>query len=90
MTVHDQYLVCGNSDGTIRFYDFHFKVVAWFEDILHLSTIKSISFSRTDPKPATDLDNDVDKVFKCSDFLVTDDSALVCMLQSTIFEEIDP
>ena len=82
--------MCGNSDGTIRFYDFHFKVVAWFEE-LNLSTIKSISFSKTEPKPATtDFDNDVDKVFKCSDFLVTDDSALVCMLQSTIFEEIEP
>ena len=80
MTVHDQYLVCGNSDGTIRFYDFHFKVVAWFEDLM-LSTIKSISFSKTEPKPATnDLDNEVEKVFKCSDYLVTDDSALVCML----------
>lgn len=79
MTVHDEYLVCGNSDGTIRFYDFHFKVVAWFED-LNLSTIKSLSFSRTDPKPATDLIDEVNKAFKCSDFLVTDDSALVCML----------
>jgi len=54
--------------------------VAWFED-LKLSTIKSISFSKTEPRPAiTDFDDDVDKVFKCSDFLVADDSALVCML----------
>jgi WD40 repeat protein len=89
MTVHDEYLVCGNSDGTIRFYDFHFKVVAWFED-LNLSTIKSISFSKTDPKPATDLVDDLNKAFKCSDFLVTDDSALVCMLYSRLFEEIEP
>ena len=79
-TVHDQYLVCGNSDGTIRFYDFYFKVVAWFED-LHFSTIKSISFSKTEPRLATnDISDDVDKVFKCSDFLVADESALVCML----------
>jgi hypothetical protein len=90
MTIHDQYLVCGNSDGTIKFYDFHFKIVAWFED-LKLSTIKSISFSKTEPRLATtDFDDEVDKVFKCSDFLVADDSALVCMLQSTIFEEIEP
>ena len=27
--------------------------------------------------------------FACSDFLVTDNSALVCMLQSSIFEEIE-
>jgi cilia- and flagella-associated protein 251 len=51
MTVHDQYLVCGNSDGTIRFYDFAFKVVSWFEE-LNLSKVKSISFSRTEPKAA--------------------------------------
>jgi len=54
MTVHDEYLVCGNADGTIRFYDFHFKVVAWFEE-LNFSTIKGISFSKTEPKPSTDL-----------------------------------
>lgn len=101
MTVHDQFLVCGNSDGTIRFYDFAFKVVAWFEE-LNLSTVKSISFSRTDPKPANTMGQEyqqtdengevVDKSsgFACSDFLVTDDSALVCMLQSSIFEEIEP
>ena len=91
MTVHDQFLVCGNSDGTIRFYDFAFKVVAWFEE-LNLSTVKSISFSRTDPKPANTMGNDYQQTdengevinkasgFACADFLVTDDSALVCML----------
>lgn len=101
MTVHEQYLVCGNSDGTIRFYDFAFKVVAWFEE-LNLSTVKSISFSRTDPKPANTNGNDYQQTdengevinkasgFACADFLVTDDSALVCMLQSSIFEEIEP
>jgi WD40 repeat protein len=83
MTVHDQYLVCGNQDGTIRFYDFHFKVVAWFEE-LNLSTVKSISFSRTEPK-AVEADEEGKPAFTCSDFLVTDDSALVCMLQSSIF-----
>jgi hypothetical protein len=57
---------------------------------LNLSTIKSISFSKTDPKPATDLKDDVEEVFSCSDFLVADESALICMLKSTIFEEIDP
>lgn len=70
----------GNSDGTIRFYDFYFKVVAWFED-LYLSTIKAISFSKKEPKLAnSDFQDDVDKVFKCSDFIVADESALVCML----------
>mgnify|MGYP001573862118 CR=1 FL=1 len=50
---------------------------------MNLSTIKSISFSNSDPKPATtDFKNEGGEkdVFKCSDFLVTDDSALVVML----------
>jgi len=45
---YDRYLVVGNSDGTIRFYDFSFKVMAWFED-LGLSTVKSISFCKKAP-----------------------------------------
>jgi len=56
-TVHDKYLVCGNSDGTIRFYDFFFKIVAWFED-MYFSTIKSISFSKTEPKLASNDNQD--------------------------------
>jgi len=32
LTVDNRYLVCGNADGTIRFYDFFFKAEAWFED----------------------------------------------------------
>jgi len=89
-TVHDKYLVCGNSDGTIRFYDFCFKIVSWFED-MYFSTVKSISFSKTAPKPAS-LENpdNSGEIFKCSDFLITDENALVCMLQSNLFEEIEP
>ena len=89
-TVHDKYLVCGNDDGTIRFYDFYFKIVAWFEEI-QLSTVKSISFSQTEPKPASnEVQENTDGVFTCSDFLVADENAMICMLQSTLFEEIEP
>jgi hypothetical protein len=85
--VHDTYLACGNADGSIRFYDLNFKVVAWFED-LNLSTIKSISFSNTERKKATtdfmdeDLKDANSKVLECSDFIVADDSALICLLES--------
>lgn len=37
-----------------------------------------------------DFKGEVDSVFSCSDFLVADESALVCILQSSIFEEIEP
>jgi hypothetical protein len=44
MTVDDKYLVCGTSEGKIKFYDFKYWLVSWFED-LNLNKIKSISFS---------------------------------------------
>jgi cilia- and flagella-associated protein 251 len=91
LTTHYNYLVCGNYEGTIRFYDFNFKIVAWFEDCL-FSNVKSISFSQTEPKPCTtevQQEKD-DEIFMCSDFLVADENALICMLQSMLFEEIEP
>lgn len=51
LTIHDQYLVTGNSDGSIRFYDFSLKICAWFEN-LELQEIKSISFADHEPIPA--------------------------------------
>lgn len=53
LTTHLNYLVCGNYEGTIRFYDFNFKIVAWFEDCL-FSNVKSISFSNTEPKKCSE------------------------------------
>jgi len=46
LTVHHKYLVVGNENGTIRFYDLNFKIEAWFEDF-NLSTVKAVSFSGT-------------------------------------------
>jgi len=45
-TVLDRFLVCGCSDGAVRFFDFQFRVVAWFED-LHAGSICSISFAES-------------------------------------------
>lgn len=94
----DSYLVCGTNNGTIQFYDKYFRIVAWFED-LNFSTIKSISFSKKPAEPATQEQHDpiIDQKdptkkqeapFSCPEFLVTDDSALVCLLKSSLFEEI--
>ena len=91
LTVDNQYLVVGNSDGSIRFYDYQFKVKAWFED-LNLATVKSISFSKKTPIEANVFSDPHDQnteSFSCSDFIVADSSAFVVQLQSTIFEEID-
>ena len=79
LTVDNKYLVVGNSDGTIRFYDFTFKAEAWFEKELNLSSIKSISFSNKQPVPATQgkIPDESGSKFKCSDFIVADSSAMV-------------
>jgi hypothetical protein len=101
-TAHDKYLVVGFSDGAIRFYDFYFKIIAWFEG-LHLNSIKSISFSKTETRAASNEEPKFNKdannkekpdepqeILKCSDFIAADDKAIVVMLQSTLFEEINP
>ena len=44
MVTVGQYLVSGGADGHVRFFDFNFRVVAWFED-LDAGPISSISFA---------------------------------------------
>lgn len=91
LTIHGDYLVTGNKDGSVRFYDFDLKICAWFEN-LDLSCVKSISFADQPPVLAADPEDsdDVKDIFKCSDFIVADSSAVVCRLESRIFEELEP
>ncbi|KAF4706208.1 hypothetical protein FOZ63_014983, partial [Perkinsus olseni] len=46
LKVHQEFVVVGSADGAVRFYDFGFKIQAWFED-LSAGAIKSISFRAT-------------------------------------------
>jgi WD40 repeat protein len=95
MTVDDKYLVCGDKGGTIRFYDFKFWLVAWFEN-LNLAEIKSLSFSKK-PAIAASQNLQADRsskeelqaAFRCSEFLVADSSACVMQLRPTLFEAIN-
>jgi len=88
LVIQDDYLVVGTSDGSIRFYDFKFRVVAWFEDI-KTNEIMSISFANMEPRKSPELDYGSEDSFACPDFIVADSSALVYSLQSTLFDEID-
>lgn len=90
LMIYDRYLVCGNSNGSIRFYDQDFKVVAWFEDI-DVNQVKSISFSIDPPVPANpnaDQDGKNDTL-RCSDFIVADSSSQIVRLSAPMFEEIE-
>ena len=44
MFVHAPFVVVGGADGAVRFYDYQFRVQAWFED-LSAGPVKSISFA---------------------------------------------
>ncbi|KAF4709979.1 hypothetical protein FOZ63_022065, partial [Perkinsus olseni] len=46
LKVQQEFIVVGSADGAVRFYDFGFKIQAWFED-LSAGAIKSISFRAT-------------------------------------------
>jgi cilia- and flagella-associated protein 251 len=46
MQVHNDSVVVGCGDGAVRFYDYLFRAIAWFED-LSAGAIKSITFEKT-------------------------------------------
>jgi hypothetical protein len=85
------YLVVGTANGTIRFYDDQFKAQAWFEDLM-LSKIKSISFSNKEARSQQRMVHSDPKgtfnKFKCPDFIVADEEAMIMQLESGIFEAI--
>jgi len=98
LQVHEKArVVIGASDGAVRFYDYQFRVQAWFED-LSAGSAKSISFE----KSCDDAEGDdygaagasggvgVEDDFKCPNFLVSTGSALVVLVESRLFYELSP
>ncbi|KAL3674543.1 hypothetical protein V7S43_000491 [Phytophthora oleae] len=95
----DGYLVLGSSDGAVRFYDFDFRLVAWFED-MNAGPVTSVSFAL--PAGATTGDNnhndgtrtgvdDADsESFHVPDFIVSTASAFIVGMSSTFFGEHEP
>lgn len=86
----------GSSNGSVRFYDFQYRIRSWFEDI-DVGSITNISFSNETlqegdsirlNKEDEDLD-DNDKPFVCPDFIVVDHDAKVTLLKASLFEEIE-
>lgn len=53
--VRDQFLCLAGEDGAVRFYDMHFRLEAWFED-MEAGAITSVSFARDDPSSGARLD----------------------------------
>lgn len=92
LQVHEKaHVVIGSSDSAVRFYDYQFRVQAWFED-LNTGPVKSISFEKTNDN---DDDNEapsggvgVDEDFKCPQFLVSTGWAAVVLVSGSLFHEL--
>jgi len=97
LQVHEKArVVIGASDGAVRFYDYQFRVQAWFED-LSAGSVKSISFEKSnddgeegDLAPGGSSGVGVEDDFKCPNFLVSTGSALVVLVESRLFYELSP
>ena len=76
------YIVVGSDDGAVRFYDFQFRLHAWFED-LDAGPITSVSFANMPPPPPLDQGG-----FTVADFIVGTSKALVVGVDPLCFNEL--
>ncbi|CAM9670144.1 unnamed protein product, partial [Chrysoparadoxa australica] len=84
----DSYVVLAGEDGAVRFYDFKFRLEAWFEDI-DAGPITSLSFTSYLP-PADPAQRGQLSSFRAPDFVVGTGNALIIGMQSSAFELLDP
>ncbi|KAL1528602.1 hypothetical protein AB1Y20_009940 [Prymnesium parvum] len=80
------YLVSGGADGHVRFFDFNFRVVAWFED-LEAGPISSISFAH---QPSALKTHTVDSELSCPDFIIGTANALIVACSASLFDQLEP
>lgn len=101
----DGYLILGSSDGAVRFYDFDFRLVAWFED-MNAGPVTSVSFASSSGDPQTtgrrtnamgkltgrndNEDGQDDEFFQVPDFIVGTSSAFIVGMNATLFAEHEP
>ncbi|KAH9123553.1 hypothetical protein AeMF1_005476 [Aphanomyces euteiches] len=83
LTDMDGYLVMGCADGAVRFYDFDFRLVAWFEDLC-AGPVQSVSFANVDMSPEVDDDS-----FRVPEFIVATSHAFILGITPSIHEEYD-
>ena len=78
------YIAVASKDGAVRFYDFHLRLEAWFED-LSAGPLSSLSFSDQELPEGIDLNH-----FWVPDFVVGTTDALVVGVEALLFQEIRP
>ena len=83
-------LVIGATNGHVRFYDYQFRIVAWFEND-KIGEVTSISlchkkkqYRAIDQKQAGSTN---DHYFDCPDFIVVDKNAKIVEMKAAMFNE---
>lgn len=80
LEIHNNYIVTGGADGCVKFFDFEFRLIAWFEEI-KAGPITSISFANTT--------NPLNKEqFSCQPFIVATSNAAVLRLTDAVYHAI--
>lgn len=94
LTDMDGYLVLGSSDGAVRFYDFDFRLVAWFED-MNAGPVLSVSFAsggggagQSQQRPTSASDGE--SSFQVPEFVVATSSAFIVGMNASLFGEHEP
>lgn len=98
LKIQGPYLVVGASNGSIRFYDFQYRIISWFEDI-DIVSITSISFANDGHNDHSESmkyaitgmekEDKENEPFDCPEFIVVDLEAKITILKGNLFEEID-
>eukprot|EP01135_Chromosphaera_perkinsii_P011905 Nk52_evm22s2531 gene=Nk52_evmTU22s2531 len=63
------YIVTGGADGTVKFYDFNYRLVNWFEDF-KFGGITNVSFVYEEEPTEGSAESATKEVFKVPDFIV--------------------
>ena len=83
LNIYNDMIIVGTSAGTVRFYDFRFRIICWFEET-DMGSIQSLSFSNL---PVDEDKDDEDLSFP--EFIVCDSEASINMLCAQNFREIE-
>uniref|UniRef100_A0A0G4H590 Cilia- and flagella-associated protein 251 n=1 Tax=Chromera velia CCMP2878 TaxID=1169474 RepID=A0A0G4H590_9ALVE len=92
MRVFSKFVIIGGSDGAVRFFDFQFRIQAWFED-LHAGAVRAVSFEYSEEdedEAAVAHAGGAEEDFACPSFLVFTASALVVLVESSLFYKLMP
>ena len=92
LNTYKDMIILGTSVGTIRFYDFRFRIICWFEEN-EMGAIRSLSFSYKDngfdEYSKSDKIDDEEEELNFPEFIVCDTEACVFKLNASHFKEID-